>query len=129
MKFRGTNRVIKETSGIKGQRQPLSQISVSILRGLNLLLAAVEREAGVPGLHMDFSRKSCSLQLNVVFLMSGVRGMIERKDYRAVDTLFTILEAYTDRASQFQNGADMTRVYRMYSVVVFNVQGVHKVLE
>lgn len=59
-----------------------------ILLGENALLATIYRGAGVPGLHVDFYDKACSMQLNVFILNSGVCGIIEWKENRAVHMVF-----------------------------------------
>lgn len=76
---------------------------VSILRVVNSLLAAIDRAAGVPGQQLYFSIKVYYMQLNSLFLGSGFRGMLEGKDYRAVDIIFSIIAAHIDRATETQN--------------------------
>lgn len=63
-KFIGSDRVMKMPDVVEKQSHPLSQMRVSILHGINSLLVAIDREAGVPGIHADFSIKGCSMQLN-----------------------------------------------------------------
>lgn len=69
-----------------------------MLCGVGSLLAAIGREAGVPGQHVYFSNKNCSIHLSNVFLNSGVRRMLERKDYCAEDSVFLTIQACIDRA-------------------------------
>lgn len=51
-------------SVVVAQSRPLSQMRVCIRGGVNSLLAAVEWDAGVPGLHGDLFNMVSSLQLN-----------------------------------------------------------------
>lgn len=48
------------------------------------------------------------MQLNGLSLHNGVRVMLVKKDNHAVDMVFPITGAYTDRATRFQNEANMT---------------------
>lgn len=74
----------------------------SFLRGVNSSLAIIERDDGVPGLLVDFSNNNFSMQLNV-FFNSSAQGMLDEKYYRAVHIIFSIIEAYIDRAVGFLN--------------------------
>lgn len=92
-------------SGVVGRMPSLIRIRVSILSGANSMLTPVDRDAGVPGIHGDFSSKGRSTWLNGVFLNSGVRGMPIRKDHIAVDIVFSIIGFYTYRVTEFQKDA------------------------
>lgn len=59
--------------------------SLFILSGVSSMLAATAREAVALGLHVAISIKGFPVYLNNPFLNSGVRGMLKRKGYRAVD--------------------------------------------
>lgn len=50
---------------------------MSIRRSVNLSFAAKERMTGVPGVHVDFTGKGCSMELNGFFLISGIREMVK----------------------------------------------------
>lgn len=41
----------------------------------------------------------------------AVRGMLQGKDYRAVDMVLLVVRDYTDIATRFGNGTRMTVVY------------------
>lgn len=97
-KFPGSERVLRKLGGVLQQRQPLSRMSASILRGINSLLAAVDQNADVPDLLVDFPIKIFSMRLNDLFQNSGVRVMFKWKDYPTVDMVFLFLGAYIDRA-------------------------------
>lgn len=103
------------------QRKPLSRMRSSILLGMKFFLVVIDWNAGVSGLHEDFSSKGCSMQLNILFLNRGVRGMLGWKDYLAVDILFLIIGVYIDCATVFQNDANMAGVHSVYSEVVSKV--------
>lgn len=103
------------------QRQPLKRMKATMPHGVNSLLLAFDREAGVPGLRVDISCNSRSMQLNGLFLNSGVFGTLQGKAYRTLDMVLSIIEAYIDRVTGFRNDTSMTCVNRMYSDIVFKV--------
>lgn len=103
------------------QRQSLSWMRVSILYDLNSLLAAIERKAGVIGLHVEISGKGCSTQLNDLFLNSCVRVVLEGKGHRPKNVVFPIIWAYIDCATGFRNDANRTGAHRMYYDLMFKV--------
>lgn len=102
-----------KSGGVERQRISLSQMKVLILSDVNALLAAIELDAGVPGIHVDIFSKDCFMQLNGPFLNSGVHEMLKGKDYRAVNTVFSISGEYINRTTDFGNEANMTGVRRM----------------
>lgn len=86
----------------------LNGIRVSILCEVNVLLAAIGRNASVPGLNVDFSSKLRSMKLHGLFLSCDVRAMLGGNDYRAVHMIFQVIRIYLYRAAWFQNEANMT---------------------
>lgn len=50
------------------ERRPLCTIRMSILRGVNSILAAIKQNWSLPGLRIDFLHRYSSLKLNGVFL-------------------------------------------------------------
>lgn len=119
--FFSSDKMTTKLSGAERQRQPLNRMRVSILCGANFLLAANDRGASAAGLHVDFPSKSCFMQFNGRFLNNGVREILERKNYHAVDIILSITDAYIDRATGFQNVASKTGVHRMYADIVSKV--------
>lgn len=88
---------------------------MSILREANVLPAAIEHKDGVPGQNVDFESNGCFVQLYDLFQNSGVRGMIEGKDYCPLDMVLPSTGAYIERAIGFQNHASMNGALRRYS--------------
>lgn len=107
-KLLGSDRVMINLNGVVEQSQPLSHMMVSILYSLNSFLAANDLKAGVLELHVNFSSKNSSVQLNCLFLNINVSRMLEGKDYRAKTIVFSIIETYTDRATDIRNGKSTT---------------------
>lgn len=56
-RFLSSNRVMTKPGDVERKIQRLSQMTLSPLRGGNFLRTAIERESGVPGLHVDYSAK------------------------------------------------------------------------
>lgn len=117
-KFHGSDTAVTNHGGLEWRWKPVSRMRASILFGVSSPLAATERQAGISGLYLNCSSKSCSMQCNGFFLNSGVRGMLEGKDCRAVDIIFLFIGASTDRAAAFQSSVEMAGVHRMYSDIV-----------
>lgn len=84
------------------------------LNGVIVSLAAIALEASIPGLHVDFYGRGCSMQVNCHFLNSSACGMLQGNDSCAADMVFSNIGAYIDRATGFQNGANMTGVHCKY---------------
>lgn len=102
IKFFCSARAMKMPGSVVLQRRPLSGMRVPFLRGLNFLLQGIEREAEVPGLHVDSYSKGRSTKMNGLFLNSGVHGMLEKRDYRAVQKVYPIIGAYIKQATGFR---------------------------
>lgn len=75
-------------------KRPFFRIPMSILRVLNSMVAAVERDSSFPRPRIEFSYLKSSLQLNETFLKGGVRRMMDRMVYRAVSMLFSIIRGF-----------------------------------
>lgn len=98
---------------------------LSIPRGPDSLLVAIDREVDVPGLRADFSSNGFSMLLSCLSLNNSVRKMFVGKDYRAVDMLFSIIEAYYDRATEFQTDTYMAGIHHIYFSSVSKVVSQH----
>lgn len=107
--------------GIGEQRQPLSRMRVFVLRVVSSLLAAIDRKAPIPGIHVDFSSSVFSLQLIGLLLNKGVRRMLKEKQCRAADMVLSSIGAFIDRAIGYRKDANMAGGHRMYSDIVFEV--------
>lgn len=89
--------------------------------GVNSLLAAIDRDNGVPGLHVDLSSKYSVMQFNNQFLNTGGCGTLKRKDYLAMDMDVSIIEAYIDRTRRFKIEPILTSVQCTCSDLVITV--------
>lgn len=102
IKFPGSYWEMIKSGEVIEHKQLLIWMILFILRGVNPLFATIDRNAGVPGLLVNFSSKSSSVQLNGIFLNRDVREMLEGKEYRAVDMILSIMGTYIDCAMCFQ---------------------------
>lgn len=94
---------------------------VCIICGVNFLLAATDWDANVPGLHVAIFSNAYFLQLNVLFLNSGFRGMHEGRYYCAVNIFLPSIRAYILCETWLQNKASMTGNHRWCFDIVSKV--------
>lgn len=57
--FFGSDIVIKNPGGVVEHRQPPTQMRLSILRGVNSMLAGIDLKDGMPGVNVNCNDKSC----------------------------------------------------------------------
>lgn len=58
----------------------------SLLQAISSMLMAIENDKFFAHqLHIDFSRKKASHQHKSLFMSDSTRGILKRKDFRAVD--------------------------------------------
>lgn len=72
---------------LKKERKLLS-MKTNILRRSNSILAAIQKDYILPGLHIEFSKNESSSQLNWFFTKDGIRRMLEGKNYRQIYIVF-----------------------------------------
>lgn len=70
---------------------------LSISRAVNILLSALDQDAAVPGLHIEFSGTKRPMQLDKNSVSSLVRTMLKRMDYSAVNMVFPFQKGYIDQ--------------------------------
>lgn len=56
-------------------------------------------------------------------LKNGLKGILEGKDYKALDTVLTFDAAFIDRCTAFEESAPFTKVHTMYSEFTCEVTG------
>lgn len=76
-KFLGSDKAVTKPGGVEEHRKPLRNKTVSMSRDVNYLLTVTYQSAGVPKLPLGLSSMVCSMQLNRLFLNSGVREIVE----------------------------------------------------
>lgn len=96
-----SKRVSTNSGWVLEQRQAPSTMRVSIPPGVKTFLSASDWDAGVLAPQEVFCSKSCYMQMNVLLLNCGVRGLRNEKDYCAVNELFPTTEVNIDRQTRF----------------------------
>lgn len=79
------------------KRRAFRSMRTSILERSNAILAAIEGDSYVTGLHIDFSTGDQGINPNALLLIDGLRGMLEGKDYRVLDMVFPFIGARIHR--------------------------------
>jgi len=113
-----SNSVTTNPVGARRYQRTLSSQRIQVLKVCNAILAEVENTYPASGLHVDFSKTEKTSQLNGLFLREGVRGMLEGKNFRAVDMVFPFVLSFIDRILGFQGTADLTSVHTMYTEIM-----------
>ena len=105
------------------QQRKFSSIKNKVLRSCNALLAAIEAQFPIPGVHVDYSKKESSVQLNGFFTHDGIKGMLEAKNYQNMDMIFPFIAAFIDRATGLEDTAMLTHVHATYSLLMNTLSG------
>lgn len=69
-----------------------------------------QRERETSFVEVGISRGHASSVLNVLFINLGVRGMLKRSGFEAVDMMFSFLAGFVSRALEYIESAPMTRI-------------------
>lgn len=102
----------------KKKRRRASSCKKLLLNGCNSLLTAYQNDFDLRGLRVDFSTNQNSSQLNGFFTSADVKGMLEGKDYSAIDTVFSFIAAFIDHVTESKDNPVLTRIHTMYSDIV-----------
>ena len=111
--------------GKKTTSSTMQAKKVPLLSACNTLLRCMEADSGLPDLHIDFSSKDASSRLNGIFLTNGLRGMLEGKDYRNLDTVFPFVASFLDTVTGSKSG-DLTTVHTLYTELVRTLEVIDK---
>lgn len=74
------------------------------------MLRAYKNAFPVTNLQIDFSTQHVTSTLNVVFLTTGLKGMLEGKLFSALDMLFPFISAFLDRATGYGSQPVLTKM-------------------
>ena len=111
--------------GKKTIKSTLHAKKIPLLSACNTLLRCIEADSGLPDLHVDFSSKDASSRLNGIFLTTGVRGMLEGKDFRKLDTVFPFVASFVDTVTGSDSGA-ITNVHTQYTEIIRDLEMIDK---
>lgn len=65
----------------------------------------------VPSFHVDFSTKENSQNLNDFFLNISERGLLEGKDFKFLDMVFSFVAVYVDGVTAYQYYSPLTETF------------------
>ena len=100
---------------VNNKRRTYYSLRTPILRGLNTLLRFFQANSTLPGIRVDFSKNECTSQLNGIYTSTGLRGMLEGKDYKNLDSLFPFLYGYVDRWLGNAEDCHLTKLHTEYT--------------
>lgn len=100
------------------KRRSFKSVRNAILKGVNSVLAAFESDSYARALHVGFSTGESGRNLNGIFTVEGLQGMLEAKDYRALDMVFPFIGSYIDRCCNEGDEAPVTSIYLQYSDIL-----------
>ena len=101
-----------------GTARSFSQVRKKILHTVNRFLQEVEQTSKGHGIHVDYSKGVVGPRLNGFFTENGIIGMLEGKDYEAMDIVSPFLGAILDMCCGEQDNAPITRTYTKYSEIL-----------
>lgn len=76
---------------MKREKDYLPQVRNAVFRGCNSFLSEIEKNIGSLGLRVDFWKEDSSSELNRLLTNVVVRGMLEGRDYVALDMMFPFI--------------------------------------
>lgn len=77
-----------------------------------------EHDFPVPGVRFDYSATPKSNNLNGLHISTGLKGMLEGKDYSNIDMVFPFIAAFLDRVLGYADNQQLTMIHSLYSDVV-----------
>lgn len=90
-------------------------VRMTILAGINRMLAHIQRYSPAKGLKIDFAKGGTAGDEKGLYGAEGnLIGMLEGKDYRQVDTIFPFIGMFLDRCSDEVHSALSTNVFVLY---------------
>ena len=106
---------------VNNRVRKLASIRTAVLRGCNSVLRYFQTHSVMPGTRIDFSKSYCSSSLNGLYPSTGLRGMLEGKDFKALDTVFPFIFAYVDTWLGQHSEAPLTSIHSRYTSLVQQV--------
>lgn len=119
--FFAPDEVMTKLGEVEEQKKIERQMRVCILRGVNSFFTSIHWNHGFSGLHVGFSWKGCSAQMNETYLSSDSAEALEWKDYCAVHKVLPTIGIHISRAAGSQNDENMTGVHRIYFKTVSKI--------
>lgn len=89
-----------------------------VRRGCNLLRKMIKIDVELPGIIMRSSKVATLDGGNGLFTANLLQGMLEGKDYQAVDGVFPFVAAFIDEIIRHEWIAPLTKAYRRYRAML-----------
>lgn len=102
-------------------RMKISSLKENLLRAGNSILSNIDEKYPMNGKRVDFSRQEYRTGINGLFLKTGVRGMLEGKDWKNIDMVFPFVAAFVDKMSGCRKGGLLTKVNVQYTEILHDV--------
>ena len=88
---------------------------ITILTACNDLLALYQKESYVKDMQFNYTSTEKGNRVNGIFTNDGLRGMLEAKNYKAIDMVFPFVAAFIDRCSGDEESHPVTKVCSRYT--------------
>ena len=88
---------------------------ITILTACNDLLALYQKESYVKDMQFNYTSTEKGNRVNGIFTNDGLRGMLEAKNYKAIDMVFPFVAAFIDRCSGDEESHPLTKVCSRYT--------------
>lgn len=109
------------------KQNKMSLLDSSLLRACEDILAHVEEKCALRGRHVSLAKqREKRAQLYSFITGEGLRGILEGKDYYAVDMIFLSIASFTDKMLGLEGRCELSRLSGKYSETVTKVLGDEK---
>lgn len=104
-----------------GKRERVSLVRLPLLNASSGIIAHIEEKYPSSGLHGHIAEKERRRQLSSPSTGDDLPGMMERRSWYAVDTVFPFVEAHTNRKLGFAKRDDLSRMNMLYTETVIKM--------
>lgn len=87
------------------------------------MLSAIKGDGVFPVARIDISKRGATNGWDGIFTKSGLRGMLDGKDYQSLGKRFSFLTAFIGRYMDYKKSVAMKTVHKCYSDIVADVKG------
>lgn len=101
-----------------GRQKVSSSLRLPLHKASNGILTHITDMHSIPGFHVCFAKKEQTAQLSSLLTEEGLRGMMEKRRYYAVDVLFLFEASFDDRCLGFVERCDLTWTSVRYALKV-----------
>lgn len=104
----------------EGERTSVS-CKNKILHGCNNLIAGNLQNFSISDLYIVFWSTQVLEQLNDYYTATGVKKMLEEKDYHALEMVISILAAFINRSLEYTETPVLTPAHTLYSNILLDI--------